>query len=164
MPIVTVDPGEFTKHELKTAPPDGYVMLRPLPYGAKLSRRSKQTKMMMRTQTPQKGKRAPAESVMEFESMDEWTVAHDFKYCIGEHNLTDSNGVTLDFTNPMVFKSLDPRVGSEIEAAIDKLNNDEDEETLDDFLGRSSSSLEDEESSLETGGGEDTPTPANESN
>lgn len=158
MPVVTIDPKETKKFDLKTAPPDGYVELRPLPYGQKLSRRSKATKMMMRTQMPEKGQKSPTESVMEFESMDEWTVAHDFKYCIIDHNLTDSNGIKLDFANPMVFKSLDPRVGSEIEQYIDSLNNDEDEESLQDFMERSTGSSENDQNSLATVGTEETPT------
>lgn len=148
MPKVTIDPGEYERFELKSAPPDGYVMLRPLPYGQKLSRRSKATKMMMRSQAPQPGKGgrgAPQpDQVFELESMDEWAVAHDFAYCIGEHNLEDSNGNTLDFSNALTLKLLDPKVGSEIERLIDELNNEEGEETLEDFVARSTMSSDKE--------------------
>lgn len=144
MPKVTVDPTEYQKKELKSAPPDGYVMLRALPYGQKLSRRSKATRMMMRSQAPQPGKAGrgaqPADQVFELESMDEWAVAHDFAYCIGEHNLEDSAGQLLDFSNALTLKLLDPKVGSEIERLIDELNNEEGEESLEDFLARSTTS------------------------
>lgn len=151
MPIVTVNPEEYERFELKTAPPDGYVMLRPLPYGMKLSRRSKATKMMMRSQPTQpqdrRQKGAPAqEQVFEVESMDEWAVAFDFAYCIGEHNLQSRDGSLIDFgkqTN-MKIKMLDPKVGTEIERLIDALNNDEDEESLEDFLKRQGTSSSEE--------------------
>lgn len=146
MPKVVIDPGEYQHFDLKSAPPDGYVMLRPLPFGQKLSRRSKATKMMMRSQAPQPGKSsrgaAPPDQVFELESMDEWTVAHDFAYCIGEHNLQDANGNNLDFSNALTLKLLDPKVGSEIERLIDELNNEEGEESIEDFLARSTTSSE----------------------
>lgn len=153
MPQVTVNPEEYQRFELASAPPDGYVMLRPLPYGMKLSRRSKATKMMMRSQAPVKGqKQVQTDQIFELESMDEWAVAHDFGYCIGDHNLEDSKGNKLDFANPMTLKLLDPRVGSEIERLIDDLNNEEGEESLEDFLARSTSSSEDVTNSSNTGG------------
>lgn len=163
-PIVTVNPEEYERHELKTAPPDGFVMLRPLPYGMKLSRRSKATKMMMRSQPTQStpgnrgGKGQPQEQVFEVESMDEWAVAFDFAYCIGEHNLQNRNGSLIDFSKQthMQIKLLDPKVGTEIERLIDSLNNDEDEETLEDFLKRQNTSSSEETSSLEPDGKEST--------
>lgn len=154
-PIVTVDPKEYERFELKTAPPDGYVYLRPLPYGMKLSRRSKATRMMMRSQPAQSRKQAQAqEQVFEVESMDEWAVAFDFQYCIGEHNLQNARGDLIDFSQKtnLVIKLLDPKVGSEIERLIDTLNNDEDEETLEDFLKQQSTSSSEEETQSETDG------------
>lgn len=163
-PIVTVDPKEYSRHELKTAPPDGYVMLRPLPYGMKLSRRSKATRMMMRSQPAQGGGgrnrgAQPQEQVFEVESMDEWAVAFDFAYCIGEHNLQSGDGAIIDFAKQtnMKIRLLDPRVGSEIERLIDSLNNDEDEESLEDFLKRQGTSSSEEMSTSNTDGTE-TPT------
>lgn len=153
-PIVTVDPAEYERFELKTAPPDGYVMLRPLPYGMKLSRRSKATRMMMR-QSGTTGKNQPqGEQVFEVESMDEWAVAFDFAYCIGDHNLQNRDGTTIDFSKNTVMKikMLSPKVGSEIERAIDTLNNDEDEESVEDFLKRQDTSSLEEVPSLEPDG------------
>ncbi len=131
MPDVTVDSGQFARYDLKSAPPDGFVMLRPLPYGMKLTRRDKASKMKM--QTDQTRGRRNASSEIELETLNEWAIAHDFAYCIGEHNLTDKNGVILDFAHPMTLKTLNPKVGSEIEKYIDELNEDEDEELLEDF-------------------------------
>lgn len=160
MPVVTVDPGEYERFELKSAPPDGYVLLRPLPYGMKLTRRSKATKMMMRAQPTQNRKQAKEqEQVFELDSQDEWAVAYDFAYCIGEHNLEKADGTPVDFTKPMEIRMINPRVGSEIERLIDELNNDEDDESIEDFLKRRSSLSEDNEILLPLDGkGEQTPT------
>jgi|SRR5580765_337043 len=133
MPDVTVDTGSYQRYDLKSAPPDGFVMLRPLPYGMKLTRRDKASKMKMQTE---QGRGRKTTSEIELETLNEWAVAHDFAYCIGEHNLTDKNDALLDFTNPMTLKTLNPKVGSEIEKYIDELNEDEDEESLEDFLKR----------------------------
>jgi hypothetical protein len=161
MPRVTVNPESYERFDLETAPPDGFVMLRPLPYGQKLSRRSKATKMMMRSSAPtgrSRRNQQPQDSVFELESMDEWAVAHDFAYCIGEHNLQDANENLLDFTKPMALKMLDPKVGSEIERLIDELNNEEGEETLEDFLARSTTSSVEGKISSDKDGSETTPT------
>jgi hypothetical protein len=122
-------------------------MLRPLPYGMKLTRRDKASKMKMQTE---QGRGRKATSEIELETLNEWAIAHDFAYCVGEHNLTDKNGTILDFTNPMTLKTLNPKVGSEIEKYLDKLNEDEDDETLEDFIKRQdgSSSAEENSSSM----------------
>jgi hypothetical protein len=66
MPVVTINPDHYDRAELKSAPKDptiegdedGYIMLRPLPYGEKQKIRDRSTKMFMRsvTQKRQKGK------------------------------------------------------------------------------------------------------------
>jgi hypothetical protein len=153
MPDVTIDPAEVERHELKTAPPDGWVELRPLPFGMKLARRSKATRTMMKMPAPSKATQGKkVEQSIELESMDEVTTLIDFSYCIVDHNLTDKNGEKLDFSNKMTLKLLNPKVGSEIERLISELNEDEDEETLEDFLARSTGLSEDETSLLETDG------------
>src|SRR5690242_176345 len=135
MPVVTLDPQAYERFELKTAPADandpndenGWVELRPLPYGMKLTRRDKASKMMMKSQPTQRGKSA-VDSTIELETLNEWAVAYDFAYCIVDHNLTDTNKQKLDFAKPMSLKMLNPRVGSEIERLINGLNEDLDEE------------------------------------
>jgi hypothetical protein len=160
MPDVTINPGEYEHFDLKTAPPDGFIELRPLPFGMKLHRRSKATRMMMRMPTQQKN--APKEMVQEIESMDEMTIQYDFAYCVGSHNLTDSNGELLDFANPMTLKLLNPKVGTEIETLINSLNEDEDEESAEDFWRRSTLSSEDGVGSLKEDGKESPITPSAE--
>ena len=150
MPKVTVDPESYDRFDLASAPPDGYVMLRPLPYGIKLARRSKATKMMMRSKGGNTPKQAQdQDQIFELGTEDEWAAAHDFQYCIGEHNLQNADGTLIDFqrNTQMAIKMLDPRVGSEIERLIDKINNEEGDESLEDFLKRqniSSSDLDSE--------------------
>jgi hypothetical protein len=167
VPIVTVDPEQYERFELKTALADpndpndenGYVMLRPLPYGMKLSRRSKATRMMMRSQPATSRKQAQnQEQVFEVESHDEWAVAFDYAYCVGDHNLLGRDKKKIDFqTNThMKIKLLDPKVGTEIERLIDSLNNDEDEETMEDFLKRQGTSSSDTTSELAADGKEST--------
>lgn len=141
MPVVTVDPQNSQKFELKTAPKDptdptdedGWVLLRPLPYGMKLKRRDGMSKMSMR-----QGKTSDGE--IELQSFNDWAVGFDFAYCIVDHNLTDANKTKLDFSKPMSRNLLDPKVGSEIERLINSLNEDPDEESLEDFLQRSNTS------------------------
>lgn len=148
MPVVTVDPAEYTRYELKSAPADpnkegdedGYVMLRPLPYGMKLEQRDKSVQQIMHMKAPaRRGERRPdnTEVPVEMKTASEWSNWYEMSYCIGEHNLTDKNGHLVDFTKPMTFKSLDPKVGSEIEALLFEINRDEDEESLEDFHKRS---------------------------
>jgi len=141
MPVVTIDPAAVERFELKTAPADpndptdenGWVQLRALPYGMKLTRRDKATKMSMRTER-QEGKR-PTEGdvVTELQNYSEWLAQYDFAYCIVDHNLTDQNKQKLNFSNAMSLKLLDPKVGSEIERLINSLNEEEDELMLEDF-------------------------------
>jgi len=66
---------------------------------------------------------------------------YEFEHCIADHNLEDENGQKLDFSNELTLKTLDPRVGQEIEEAIDKLHNVE--ENVKNFPSPASSSSED---------------------
>jgi len=153
MPVVTLDAAQYERRELKSAPADpnvpgdepGYIMVRPLPFGMKLERRDKATRMGMEVTSGR-----DASQQFNLETMNEWAVAFDFKYCIGEHNLTDPNGAVLDFGNPMTLKMLNPKVGSEIEAIINSMNEDESEESLEDFINRRSTSSPDDQNTLTT--------------
>lgn len=150
MPVATVDPTEYERFDLKHAPPDGYVMLRQLPYGLKLERRDKATRMRMIAEAPKGGRGAVGKQELEFETYSEWSQHFDFSYCIGDHNLTDPNGTPLDFTKPMTMKLLSPIIGSEIERYINQLNEDPDEETLEDFDKRSTTLSEISETQSKT--------------
>lgn len=161
MPVVTVDPNNYIRKELKSAPanPDvagdepGYIMVRPLPYGMKLNRRDNATKMSMEVAQRKRGQQQDDTGQrFDLEQMSQKAVEFDFAYCIGDHNLQDAAGNKLDFSNPMTIKLLDPKVGSEIEMIINELNEDTDEESLEDFIKRSTSSSEAEQptSTIET--------------
>jgi hypothetical protein len=153
MPNATIKHDEYEKYDLKTLP-GAYVMLRPLPFGQKLARRDRATQMSME-QKVERGRRGRkvAESdvqTIKLETLSEWSTLFDFSHCIGEHNLEDANGNKLDMGNAMTLQILDPKVGSEIEALISNLNDDEDEESLEDFIERSTSSSENETTKLAT--------------
>lgn len=144
MPVATIDPTHFERETLESAPPDGFVMVRPLPYGLKLQRRQKATRMFMEA-NPNRGKQAEDEAQrFELETLNEWATLFDFKYCIGEHNLTDVNGNALDLGSPLTLRSLNPRIGDELEAICRRYNGDEDT-TEEDFTMPPPSSLQSEE-------------------
>lgn len=150
MPNVTVDPNDYERFALKSAPKDpndpndedGYICLRPLPYGMKITRSDRALRMSMRQTGPQDHKKKGEGSTIDLETAREWTTQYDFAYCIGDHNLTDKNGTIINFTNPMAIKTLNPKVGTEIELLIDKLNEDEDADA-EDLVRRAISSSED---------------------
>lgn len=123
------------------------VQLRPLPYGMKLERRDRATKMYMEMEE-KKGKRGrQTEATVDkfsIETLNKLAVAYDFKYCIGEHNLEDANGNKLDFSNPMTLDVLDPRVGTELEQLVNRLNGEDEDEELEDFFKRHTSSSAEE--------------------
>lgn len=135
MPVATIDPEKYDRYDLKTLP-EGYVMLRPLPFGMKLERRDKATKMSMEAATGRQSRGQDNTQKFELETLSKWSRAYDFKHCIGEHNLQSPDGNLLDFSNPMTLSLLDPKVGSELESLIDSLNEDESEESLEDFTKR----------------------------
>lgn len=142
MPVATVDPTHYEREELKTLE-GAFIMVRPLPYGMKLKRRDKATKMYMEAPTGKGKNKSQADEEVgrfELETLNEWATLYDFKYCIGEHNLTDINDVQLDLGSPMTLQILDPRVGSEIERIVSSFNEDDDEEMLEDFIRRHTAS------------------------
>jgi hypothetical protein len=154
MPVVTVDPNNYVRKELKSAPADpnkpgdepGYVMVRPLPYGLKLTRRDNATKMAMEVESGKRSRKQQDQTQkFDLTTMSDWAVQFDFEYCVGDHNLLDSAGNKLDFANPMTYKLLDPKVGSEIENILNDLNEDVDEESLEDFIKRSTSPSQEED-------------------
>lgn len=145
MPVAVVDPSNFERFELKSLE-GAFVMLRPLPYGMKLKRRDKATKMYMEAPANRGKSRNQVDDEVqrfELETLNEWATLHDFAYCIGEHNLENFDGQPLDMSNAMTLQILDPRVGSEIEAQLAKLNADDDEESLEDFTKRHTSVTQD---------------------
>lgn len=145
MPVATIDPN-FKRYPLKTAlanpsipdDEDGWIELRPLPFGMILDRQDKTMSMRMKARRPQDRKRKGQDNELpdiDLKNLNMVAVEFDFAYCIGNHNLTDINGNKLDLSSAMAFKSLDPRIGQEISALIDDLNNPEDDEDdAEDFI------------------------------
>lgn len=121
---------EPVRRELKTLPPDGFVSLRQLPYWDVLERRDQGSRAVMEQSQKKAGKQQD-DAKMVIETYQTWERAYTFKNCIVDHNITDANGVQLDFTKPQTLRMLNPKVGVEIEQYIDELNSaDEDEEEL----------------------------------
>jgi hypothetical protein len=135
MPVATVSQ-KTERKDLKTLE-GGFVELKQLSFDQILERRDKAMRMSME-QKPNRKKDDTAR--VEFESAMQWDRFFTFSTCIVDHNLEDENGKPLNFNNRMTLKALDPKIGSEIEKYIEEMNEDEDEESLEDFMKRHSSS------------------------
>lgn len=125
MPVATRKM-ETVRRELKSCPPDGYVILRQLSYDEMLERRDGATKVLMERGIG--GRNADAKMAVQI--ANKWSNYFSFPRSIVEHNLTDENGVPIDFSAKgieLTFKSLDPKIGADIEALIDELNQEEEE-------------------------------------
>lgn len=134
MPVATRQT-ETTRREL-TSCPGGFIVLRQLSYDEMLERRDGGIKILME-QSP--GRNVDSKTSMQI--ANRWSNQFTFPRCIVDHNLTDVNGVGLDFSKPdLTFKHLDPKVGAEIERYIDELNQEEESE---DFTNAASSSSPD---------------------
>lgn len=147
MPVAVVSQEE-QRFDLESAPPDGFVVLRALPFGKRLERRDMISKLAVE-QDDGKRKRNSQPEKAYVETFIKAARVYEFDYCIVDHNLQDANGNKLDFSNSMSLEVLDPKIGEEIEKLIDKIHGD-DEEDLEDFFRRSTSHSEDEQVSLET--------------
>ena len=122
MPQATINIDGVERRELKTLP-EGFVTLRRLSYGEILQRRE----MVKLAVTSAKGSK---DFQGEMAMASAQTTQFEFRHCIVDHNLEDDKGNKLDFSSPVVLRSLDPRVGQEIEKFISDMNNvaeDEDE-------------------------------------
>jgi hypothetical protein len=128
MPVGTIDPSEVTRRELKSLE-GAWVDVRPLPYGMVLQRRDKASKMYMEANPQKSKKQAVAEMArFEIETMNEWATLFDYKYCIVDHNITDSQENKLDLGSPLVLKQLNPKLGTELDLIISELNDLEEDE------------------------------------
>jgi len=103
-----------------------------------LERRDGATKMIL-----DRGDGRQVDAAMSVQIANKWSNHYSFPKCIVDHNLTNEDGVALDFRKPVeVFKFLDPRIGAEIERYIDELNNEE--EPTPDFTSAQNGSSQDE--------------------
>src|SRR5262245_29489245 len=105
------------KFPLKTCP-EGYVVVRRMTYGEKLSRQDDMMNMQTSTKDDSMSIRIHAKKM----------ALIDFANLIIEHNLTDENDTPLNFKNAADVAKLDPRIGDEIGKYIDSINSFEDED------------------------------------
>lgn len=120
MPVATVSK-DTEKHPLKTLE-GGFVVLKRMSYGQKLSRQAMISDMKM-TGTK---KEFAATLNLANEKVTKW----EFGVCVVDHNLEEkvNDAVRkLDLKKPEDIDKLDPRVGEEIASFIGKMNNFEEE-------------------------------------
>jgi len=123
-----------SKFDLKTLP-GGWVELRRMSFGEKQQRQDIAMQMAMTTD----GQKAKStEAIMKMSS--EEIALFELSRCVIDHNLyaDDEEKVKLDFKRSADIRQLDPRVGEEINALIDSMNNVSAEDLAD--LGNGSSS------------------------
>lgn len=122
MPKAVANINDTEQHDLKTAPPDGYVVLRRMTYGQVVQRRA--LLKMSVTADRGKGRSFAGEMAMANEEVSRF----EFQHCIVDHNLTDDDEKKLNLSSPVDFQRLDPRVGQEIEQLISDMNNFDEED------------------------------------
>lgn len=107
---------ETTRHDLKSAPPDGFVELKPMDYGTFLKRRDMAMKMGV------SGAGAGKVEKIDLDILQEEVTRFEFKSTIMDHNLEDEDGNRLNLSTPQDFKRLDPKIGQEISDLIDEMS------------------------------------------
>jgi hypothetical protein len=143
MPRATIDIEETFRYDLRTLPANngsmgGFVILRRLSYHQMMQRRDIAAKIgweEKQTTGRRNNRNKPEEQTIKamMEVMNVATMEYEFKHSIVDHNLEDSNGNLLDFTNPESFRNLHPKIGAEIGEYIDDLNQEADEAELENF-------------------------------
>jgi len=117
MPIATVT--KNTERLDLTTLPEGYVVIRRMSFGEKLARQDEMLHM-----------KTGLDNQLEMSVSNKTTTLGDYANLIIDHNLTDENERKLNFKNPTDVMNLDPRIGDEIGAFIDKINSFEDKPEL----------------------------------
>lgn len=113
------------RFDLKSCPPDGYVVIRRMSYGEKLKRQSMMTKFRM-----EMGRNKSEAMNMDVDLDQEKVSMWEFSNLIVEHNLTDEHERQLNFKNMNDISRLGPVVGEEIQTYIDKLNSFEEDDEV----------------------------------
>jgi hypothetical protein len=121
---VAVVTQQTEKCELKSAPPDGYVVIRRMNYGESLQRKD----MMASIAMSMDSKKGSSETKMQMDLLQEKTSLWEFSKLIVDHNLTDDKERKLDFSNPAHVRAIVGRIGDEIQMHIDRINSFEDTE------------------------------------
>jgi hypothetical protein len=111
------------RHPLTTLPAvgdeeAGYVVLRRLTFGEKLSKDAEAMKMRFGM-----SKATAGDIDAEVSLISEFVTYLEFAKCIVEHNLVDDKDQPLNFKNQAHVQSLDPRVGDEISTIIGEMND-----------------------------------------
>lgn len=119
---------EVIKRDIKNAPPDGFVELKPLDYGSSLQKRDMASRMTLEAQ--RRGASGDG-SKMIIDTYQRNSRFYEFSRCIVDHNLEDENGSKLNFSDIKTLDKLDPKVGEEIERYLDELNQDQTVTTVD---------------------------------
>lgn len=123
MPRATVvtAPERFSLETLPKTEEDegGWVLLRRLSYGEKLQKDQEAMKLRfdMSTAGSEGGMDAEIAMINEFATMTE------LGKCVVDHNLEDESGRKLNFKSLDDVRSLDPRVGDEIQQLLANLND-----------------------------------------
>lgn len=115
--------GYNQRYELKSVP-EGYVVIRRLTHGEKAERQALNNKMTMKAT---RGKRDVDSEITIFNAKVDM---YNFAHCIVEHNLEDEHERLLDFTNPADVNKIDGKITEEISTYIDRENNFEDDQDL----------------------------------
>ena len=110
MPKVAADTTTTQKFFLKSAPPDGYIVVRKFNYGETLEAQK----------LGAKGVREG--NVMSLRTDLLATQHYMFSRMILDHNLEDETGQKLDFKNVTDVRRLIPAVGEEIQALCEQMN------------------------------------------
>ena len=149
MPRATVS----TDHEridLRTCP-GGYVVLRQLSYSEMMARRDIAGRLYYEQKAPPRNraerraqkKVEPEETRRaELEVLNVKLMEWEFSKCIVDHNLEDDDGNKLDFSNPMSYDILDPKIGAEINEYIDDMNQEGEDDVVPLEKSHTSSSLD----------------------
>lgn len=133
MPRATVsqDPERFP---LRTAPPDGYVVLKKMSWGEWLTRRDMGMHMAMEA-----GGRKDSRKI-DIDIIQANVTRYEFQKCVVEHNLEDEQGTVLNLGSERDFVRLDPRVANEIEGLIKSLHEWDEEANEEEALFRGDTS------------------------
>ncbi len=126
MPRATVSQ-DHERFDLKTCP-GGYVTLRTLSFHEMMARRDIASKMY--SEIPERNRKKADQEAMKayLEVMNVEVMRYEFKNCIVDHNLEDDHGNKLDFSNPLTYEALDPKIGSEINRYIESLTQESEED------------------------------------
>jgi hypothetical protein len=104
-------------HELKTAPPDGYVDLRRMSFGEMLASQG------LAYQVSMKASQSGDDADLDLNVTQAKVMEYQFGICVVGHNLEHETGRPLDFKRtPQDVHVLDPRVGGEIANIIDRMH------------------------------------------